>query len=245
MSSERSTSVRPSDGLERRRTARPAVALNLVSLQSLRRHAKAGSLEVEHLLKEAVLRTPGLAAELQTLARDGQWASELLQADGSRLVPLARWAHVASAYADRGFGGLADLAQDEGYAAFVIGLLEEIHSREAVDALMTMFENVMANPERSPDIAHRLVVAINLLLSFRGSPRVADADTIAWSRFLERALAIADTNARRAGVMYAARGVADQRLLDVLASVPDAVPPFSGARAAAIRAIRKRLRNRT
>lgn len=214
-----------------------------MSLQSLRRHAKAGTLEVEHILKEAALRTPGLGSELENLAREGQWAKESLQANGSRLVPLARWAHVAGAYADQGVRGLAELAQDDSNADFIIGMLEELRSKEAVDALLDMFESVISKPEKAPDIAHRLVTAINLLLSFKDSPFVADAERSTLAGFLERVLAIADTNARRATVMYAARGVGDERLLDVLVSIPDADPPFAGARAAALRSIRRRLRS--
>lgn len=215
----------------------------LMSLQSLRKRAKAGTLEVEHLLKEAALRTPGLRAELEALSRECLWASESQQPDGSLQVPLARWAHVAGAYADHGYEGLAALARDPGYSSFVIGLLEELGNQEAIGAMTSMFGDVLAMPEHSLDTAHRLVAAINLLCSIKASGRVAPPDAVTLSRFLERVLPIAETNAQRATVMYAARGVGDQRILDVLAALPDADAPFSGARASALKAIRKRLRD--
>jgi hypothetical protein len=156
---------------------------------------------------------------------------------------MARWAAVAGAYADEGFAGLGDMARDDLNAPLVMGMLEEINSSEAVDALLQIFASILAEPAQNPPLALRLVGAINLLFSVKSSPASSQKQRKATSAFLNEVLGFAKANAERALVMYAMRGTGDDSSLDVLSQVAEPEYPYVGARAMAIKAIRKRQRD--
>jgi hypothetical protein len=214
-----------------------------MNLQSLRRKALDNSLEVEYILRAARERVPGLSAELASLTHRCEWSFETHLPDGTHVVPFARWAAVASAYADQGFQGLHRIADDEDSAPYVIGLLEELNTSEAIDALLTIFANSLDEPSADHATTHRLVQAINLLFSMKSSPASAAKQRLICSRFLNKTLSLAQSNAHRAVVMYAMRGTGDSSCLEALSHVRDAEPPYAGAKASAIKAIQKRLRN--
>ena len=214
-----------------------------MNLQSLRRKALDNSLEVEHILRAAKERVPGLSAELENLIRLCDWSFTSHLPDGTHVVPFAKWAEVAGTYSDHGFAGLHRFAADEASAPFVIGLLEYLNSSDAIDALLTIFASTMEQPSTNQATTHRIVQAINLLFSVRSSPASAVQQRNACTKFLNKALSLAESNAQRASVMYAMRGTGDTSCLQALATVQDAEPPYAGAKASAIKAIQKRLRN--
>ncbi len=214
-----------------------------MNLQSLRRKALDNSLEVEHILRAAREGVPGLSAELLNLTHRCGWSFTTHLPDGTHVVPLAKWAAVASAYADHGFAGLHEMAADEASAPYVIGLLEELNTSDAIDALLNIFANILEEPSTNQAATHRLVQAINLLFSVKSSPASAAKQRLVCTKFLNKTLLLAGTNAQRALVMYAMRGTGDASCLEALSTVQDAEPPYAGAKAAAIKAIQKRLRN--
>ena len=212
-----------------------------MSIASLRRRAADNTLEVEHLLKAASRRVPGLQNELLRLAGELAWSDEIYLPDGSHVVPLARWARVAGAFAEDGYGSLAPFSLDASYAPYILGLLEEINTPEAIDQLFVLFQDVVREPQNRPGIAHKLVSTINLLFSVKRSPISTSQQRDQAATFLGKVIPFSATNTERAHVLYALRGTGNSHSLEALEAVEEPTTPYAGARAMAIRAIRKRL----
>jgi hypothetical protein len=103
-----------------------------MNIATLRKKAQRGLLEVEDLLQAAIEKQPGLSEELARLAMAYGWQTQGLQCNGTWVVPLAKWAAVASAYADSGFVGLRAQVKEPQDIPFVLGLAEEIKYSDSV-----------------------------------------------------------------------------------------------------------------
>ncbi|WP_233962173.1 hypothetical protein [Pectobacterium versatile] len=214
-----------------------------MKISALRSKARRNTLEVEHILAAAKARVPGLRDELNRLSDEFGWSHSPYLPDGTHVVPLAKWAEIAGAYAEEGIEALGVLAAEPDNVAYVIGLLEELRSHAAVDALIAFFPAVMQVPEQAPKTAWRLTTAYNLLLSIKGSVVATDEQATAVRTFLMRLLPLAMTEHHTLLIFCALRGVGDSSSLDLLASQNDLAPPNNTIRMSAIRAIRQRLRN--
>ncbi|KAA3667767.1 hypothetical protein [Pectobacterium carotovorum] len=214
-----------------------------MKIAALRSKARRNTLEVEHILAAAKARLPGLRDELNRLSAEFNWSHSPYLPDGTHVVPLAKWAEIAGAYAEEGIEALGVLAAEPDNVAYVIGLLEELRSHAAVDALIAFFPAVMQEPEQAPDKAWRLTTAYNLLLSIKGSVVATDEQATAVRTFLMRLLPLATTEHHTLLIFCVLRGVGDSSSLDLLASQNDLAPPNDTIRMSAIRAIRQRLRN--
>ncbi len=213
-----------------------------MKISALRAKARRNTLEVEHILAAARTRAPEVNEALQRLSSECGWSASTHLEDGTHVVPLAKWAEVAGAYAAGGVEGLVSLAAKPENAGYVIGLLEEMRSQETLTALIGFFPDVVAAPETAPETAWRLVNAFNHLLCTR-SPVAANPDQAAQIRkFLALFLKIADSDTQIALVAYALRGVGDASSIELVMSLKDLSYPYEGAKADAIRAIRRRLR---
>ena len=213
-----------------------------MKISSLRSKARRNTLEVEHILAAAKARIPGLKDELEFLAREFEWSNTTHLPDGKHVVPLGKWAEVAGMYAEGGVSALADFVQEPNNANYVIGLLEELGSSEAVEALISFFPDVLSHPETTTATAWRLCRAFNQLLSIKGAVTPTDSQAQVVRTFLVLFHAVAGSEPERAWAIYALRGVGDQTSLDLLSGLPDLQPPYQAARADAIRAIRKRIK---
>ncbi|MEQ9887922.1 hypothetical protein [Pectobacterium zantedeschiae] len=214
-----------------------------MKLSALRVKARRNTLEVEHILTAAKARLPGLRDELNRLSDECSWSRSPYLPDGTHVVPLAKWAEIAGAYAEEGIDALGVLADDPENVAYVIGLLEELQSHAAVNALMDFFSAVMQRPELAPETAWRLTSAYNLLLSFKDGVVATDEQATAVRTFLMRLLPLATTEHQTCLLFCALRGVGDASSLDFLVSHRDLAPPNETIRMTAMRAIRQRLRN--
>ena len=181
-----------------------------MSITSITARARAGRLEVEHLLKEARHPDPALADALDALSAALHWYSSGVLEDGSRVVPLAAWARVVSMYAREGHPGLLALATEPGLADFVIGLLEELKTKEALDTLLLAFHAQLDAPERDVACAARIATALNLMLSFKRAIPVEPAQAARLRTFLHALYACAENDAQRASALLALRGVGDE-----------------------------------
>ena len=216
-----------------------------MKLELLRSKARHNDLEVEHLLNAAKARTPGLAAELQRLSHELGWSHTPHLADGSHVVPLARWAEVAGAYAEDGFDGLAPLAKDPACTSYVTSLLESLRSAEALDALLRFYADRIAHPAADAAAAWQLVPTCNLLVSIKGSVVPDERQAAVLRDFLVGFHAVATDEHQKAYVLYALRGVGDAASLDWIDTLADLSWPYAEAKAQALKAIRKRLKART
>lgn len=212
-----------------------------MSLTSLRAKARNNQLEVEHILAAAAKRVPGLRDELRRLSAELEWSDTPYPAVGEHVVPFARWAAVAGAYAEDGVAGLAALTGDRTNWSYILGLLEELRSLEAVEALPALFPDVLRDPLSDPETAFRMADAFNLLLSFKKAPVISDGQAGAIRQFLLALLPAAHTNPERCGVLCALRGVGDRATLDIVAAAPDMPAPYQDVKASVTRTIRKRI----
>lgn len=206
-----------------------------MTLAALRARARNNTLEVEHILGAARKRLPGLRAELQRLAAEYGWSDTPYPPDGTHVVPYAKWAEIAGAYAEDGIAGLAVLTQQTANWPYITGLLEELQSLEAVEMLMTM----QADSRLDAKTAAALASAYNHLLSFRNPPSLSEAQQASIRDFLTAALKSSEDAAARMAFVCALRGVGDESTLALLESLDDLVD----VRPVAIRAIRKRLKD--
>ncbi|MEQ9849480.1 hypothetical protein [Pectobacterium brasiliense] len=214
-----------------------------MKLSALRAKARRNTLEVEHILAAAKARLPGLRDELNRLSDECSWSHSPYLPDGTHVVPLAKWAEIAGTYAEEGIDALGVLADDPENVAYVIGLLEEIQSHAAVNALMDFFSAVMQTPENAPETAWSLTTAYNSLLSFKDGVVATDEQATAVRSYLMRLLPLATSEHHILLIFCALRGVGDSSSLDLLASQRDLAPPNDTIRASVIRAIRQRLKN--
>jgi len=214
-----------------------------MKLGDLRRKAQRGTLEVEDLLRAAKARIPGLAEELRSLGRQHKWSASGLLPDATRVVPLARWADTASAYAEGGIPALEALVRDKEYLPFVIALLEELRSQEALVALLSLCAEIVKTPSAEPELAWRLATAFNTMLSLKERAPATNEQAAAVRSFLHRLYPLAPDQAKRALVLLALRGVGDEASLALAKSAADFEHPWEGVKATVSAAITKRMRS--
>jgi hypothetical protein len=212
-----------------------------VKLSALRGKARRNTLEVEHILAAAKAASPGLGGELRRLSKEFDWPMAMHLPDGRHVVPLGKWAEIAGSFSDGGFPALAPLAKEPENAGYIIGLLEEIRSQQAVNALLDLFAQIVQLPETSPEIALRLVRAFNVIFGIKGALLPSEDQAMAVRAFLMSCYRVAMTDRDRALVVYALRGVGDESTLAFLAGIEDFAPPHDSARPAALREICRRL----
>ncbi|MBB3122079.1 hypothetical protein [Pseudoduganella violacea] len=181
-----------------------------MSITSIKKRARAGTLEVEHLLKEANYPDETLAAALEELSTELQWHTFDAQKNEPLYVPLATWAKVVSTYCREGFDGLIRLCAEPELPTFVLALFEELRTKEALDALMTAFGSYISEPCRDCEMSARLAATLNLMLSFKPSAD-ADASQAAELRaFLRSLYSGARDDHQRSLALLALRGIGDE-----------------------------------
>lgn len=212
------------------------------SLTSIRRKAADQSLEVEHILEAAAQRLEGLPSLLAELSDAEGWSDTGHLPDGTHVIPFARWVQVATAYCRDGFPGLKRILEEPGQESFVLALLEELHSTEAVDALVDFFSEQIAAPESYPALARQIVSSLNLILCFKPEVEIAPAKRHQIRAFTTALIELGYDQVERAVPVLLLRAVGDESSIRLL----DNLPPFTAHWAATIpatrRAIRKRLK---
>lgn len=221
-----------------------------MNINTLRKKAKAHTLEVEDILAAAARRPAGLQAELQRLSAELEWSHTPYPRGGGHVVPFARWAEMAGAYAEHGIPGLAGWMQAQARAAaghgppadYVLAMLEALKTQEANDALFSLFAPVLDDPGGHLTEALELASTINLTFSFKGRlpPTPAQADR-ARSFLMALYPPLAHKETERCTVVCGLRGVGDESTAQFLATIKPFGGPHAGLEKSAQRAIRKRL----
>ena len=215
-----------------------------MKLETIRKKARANLLEVEHILAAGKQRVPGLQQELMQLADELGWSPTPFPAEGGHVVPLAKWALVAGAYAEGGIAALSELAARRDNRHYVIAMLAEVRSAEAAAALFDLFADVLATPSWDCDVTNDLVDALNWLFFLGKTLTPTDAQAATARAFLVALYPMARTTGRRAGVICALRGVGDQSTIEFLSTLEAFPYPHEGLETGALRAVRNRLRMR-
>jgi hypothetical protein len=220
------------------------MALTDTQRRSLTRKAASDTLEVEHLLKVAATGDATDAAFLRDLKAEYEW-SDTGWVGRSRVVPLGCWVDTVCCFLEQSYGGLVRMVSESSETAdFCISVLEEIKTPESVSALLALGGQVIDRPEMDVRLATRLANGFNLLLSFKDSP-VIDADVERRVReFLHRLLALGLTEAQRASVVCALRGIGDAESVALVGQLPPFRGSWAGLGQAAVRQIKQRLRRR-
>ncbi len=181
-----------------------------MSIASLKKRARAGTLEVEHLLKEANYPDAALAGVLDELSAELQWHAYGAQTDGALYVPLATWARVVSVYGREGFDGLVRLSSEPGLADFTLALFVELRTNEALSALMTAFKDYIEQPCRDCDTSSRIAAALNLMLSFKPNANANASQAAVLRAFLHAFYSCAKDDHQRALALLALRGIGNE-----------------------------------
>jgi len=213
-----------------------------MKLETIRKRARANLLEVEHILAAGKQRVPGLQQELLRLSDELGWSPTPFPAEGEHVVPLAKWALVAGAYAEGGIAALRELAAHPDNRHYVITMLVEVRSAEAAAALFDLFAGDFAAPSWDCDVANDLVGALNWFFFFAKSLTPTDAQAATARGFLMTLHRIASTPTQQASVLYALRGVGDRSTLEFVSTLGGSPYPHEGAEKLVLRAIRARLR---
>lgn len=210
-----------------------------MKLSDIRSKARRNTLEVEHILKAARLRISGLREELERLAVELDWSLKAYPADGTHVVPFAKWGQVAGVYSEEGMQGLEQF----GYAdsTFVIAMLEELHSAEALQAALDIYSRVVEEPAHDLKIAGQLATLFNLLLNNKGAVEATATQAETVRVFLTSVIQVAARPADIATAVYGLRSVGNESSLAALSQLTLLPEPWGDAVKIAERAIRKRL----
>lgn len=202
------------------------------------------SLEVEDLLAVAKKGTPADAAVIKNLAQTHHWYWENHVA-GTQIVPLARWAHVVCEFLVGSYPAVLKLANesDEGVknTPLVLGLLEELHSREAVDTVLRIMRDLQKNSTASKELTTQCVSTLNSLLSFKPWIQISEEQSAFVRDFLHARLSLPLSDTELAITLCAFRGVGDESSVALIESARELSGPWAGTEATAIRAIKNRL----
>jgi hypothetical protein len=212
------------------------------SLNSIKRRAANNSLEVEHLLEAAALRLEGLPALLDKLAASEEWNETGILEDGSRVVPLARWARVASAYCREGLLGLENILALPGHESFVLAMLQELHSAEAVGAIGHWFAEIIANPANNHELAHEIASTLNLILCFPPDVDLTEQNVHLFRQFAHALAGFGKDQVQRAVPVLLLRAIGDESSLALMQSLPPFTSPWESVIPATRRSILKRLK---
>lgn len=213
-----------------------------MNIATIRKKARDGSLEVEDLLQAAIERQPGLSEELHRLSVMHSWRAQGLQPDGTRVVPFAKWAEVASAYASEEFAGLREIARNPENIPFVLGLIEEIKTNESVSFVLEISGQNLAKPPQSGALAFRIASAFNLLLSFKHAAPISTTQARNIQDYLFTLYPYAKSEADRAVVLLALRGVGDHEAIRFVESIQGLRDPWADTKESVLRAVRKRVK---
>lgn len=202
--------------------------------EALRRRAKRGTLEVEHILASARAPSPELAEALEVLAVEQEWP----KAPSFPLVPFATWAEVVILYCRGGHQALEDAIKDSALRDFALPLLVEIGGEQSLEIVLRLAAQLDLSATDNLDVAHSVASAVNFL-GMNGAEGNAQAQWRA-SEFLNRLLPLSQSPVRIGTVLCALRFFGDDQSLSLMKALPELPYEWKSVKNAAIRAVKKR-----
>ena len=213
------------------------------SLANFRAKALRDDLEVEHILRAAKNKIPGLAEELERLIVECGWTDGALTDKKVLIIPFRRWAVMTCAYLRGGCGGLCVLAEDHKFLPFVFAMLQELHSWEAVDALLAISHEIIKSPGKDMKFAKHVAETLNSLLSFEPVIHISANDASLLRGFLHQYIRLSASDVERALGMLALRGIGNEESIKLIEEQRPLAEPWHETSFVTIRKIRKRLKN--
>lgn len=219
---------------------------NSINLDSLTKKAATNQLEVEDLISLAVSGDKSHADFIDILCAKYKWL-DAESAQRESKVPLAAWAKVVVVYLREGYDGLAALVDTKSSgsvdnARFVISVLKELHTRESVELLIKVFNDLLNNPDLNNVLTGKLVTAFNLLLSF---PPMLDIDKGSEKiirSFLHKSIELNPSESELASIYCALRGVGDESSIDLIKKGIQLKSHWKGTEQLVTTKIRERIR---
>lgn len=196
--------------------------------------AKAGQVEVEDVTRLA--RNPSVkhASLLATLSEQYEWRHHPC----FPYVPLATWGEVVSKYCSGGFEALVEASTDRSMRPFVLGVIEDIPSYEALSAVLKIGRSELGAPEIDIKESMRLVKVLNLF----GCRKIVSPNPAEIRNFLHDLLRRTEDEVAIGTLMYALRWYGNESSLEIVRAAPAMSDHWEVARRAAIKAINKRVR---
>lgn len=211
------------------------------AIANLARKAARGTLEVEDLLRAAREPTLTFADELDELASMMHWPLDPCFPD----VPLGTWVTVIGIFCRKGHDGLLEASWETRMLPFVLGLLEELKTDEALCTAIRIAERYGDRLSSSPEQTGRIAAAMNLIAMTRSTHALSETDRRAARDFLHGALTREEAERHRGTIFCALRYFGDETSLPLISSCPSLPPHWEATRRAAVRGIRKSIRRRT
>ena len=211
------------------------------AVERIERQWKRSTLEVEYLLRLARTPSPALADHLNHLADSNGWSHDA----GFPQIPWRRWVSVVAIYCRESYAGLVRAAADFSMLRFVTGLLEELHSSEALEAVVaiTLSQRERLSTDRSA--RHDIIDALNLIamrVSRASDLAIPQSDFTAVRDFLHDSASCAASEGEWGSILCALRYFGDNASLQIVECCPAVPEHWEGARRAAIRGIKKTIR---
>lgn len=215
-----------------------------MTIGTLKKKARAGTMEVEDILKAGAAEMEGLADELERLTRECAWTDgEAVAGSTSRIIPFRKWADVVIAYSRGGSGALVDLIRTKpSMHSYVYGLLDELHAPASISVILAGDQHVLANPSLDLPRAHRIAITVNLLMSFPPRIDISASDVRILLAFLHDLILRCSRENDRATAILALRGLGDSSSLRLLGTQAEFSTPWGEVIAITRRAIKKRMK---
>jgi hypothetical protein len=213
------------------------------AIKKLRRLAAKDAVEVEHLSALAMIGNVKTVPVIRELQEHHSWPHGNRQGD-KHVVPLGRWADVVCVYLEGGTDALVTYARRKEAESFyfAVSILGDLKSSASVLALAELATGVESHLQTGIEDAIKLAEAINVILSFKGSPVMYEQTAAELRRFLHALLQRELSESQRATAVCALRGVGDESSIELIRAMPIFAAPWSGLESTAIKAIGKRLR---
>lgn len=127
------------------------------------------TLEVEHLLELLHTNNNDLVQPLIELKQNCNWG----QTNNELIIPFGTWTDIICEYLENGYSRLTSIGKFKNELfPFVIGVLEELKTKESFDSLCTILTSLDLNSEEDLPFVLKTISTINFVTSFKGSPDV-------------------------------------------------------------------------
>ncbi len=217
----------------------------MIVIDELKRKVESNSLEVEDIIDLAVANNKDSIDFLKNSIKDYQW-EDFLEAKRSNKVPLATWSSIVIAYLEGGYKSLKRYVISESgdyldTSRFVIGVLENIKSRETIKEIINLFGELLLSPNIDYELSKKLIKAINLLMSFPPAVEVDDKDKRILRFFIHKFLSFyGDEDGCRYIALCALRGVGNSNSIEIIESYPKLTGSYKGVENVVIKAIKQK-----
>lgn len=208
------------------------------TITTVERMAKRGTLEVEHLLRVARKPSPELADALDELAITMGWVLD------SRFpeVPFGMWIQTISLYCRKGYAGLIEAGRSLETLPFVLGILEDLRTEEALRSVVLIAALNHRWPSTNPKVTQHIAGALNIAALHVRDLRLPQVERAKGRDFLHAAFAATASDNERGTILCALRYFGDETTLPFIAASPPMSAEWEAARTAATRAIKKTMK---